>query len=75
MLCPNCGKHEMRIMANLTFSCPSDWFHRLTKKKMTSKDFEVWGVDWDFADFICPKCGLIINGSAKKYKNANDEEE
>ena len=48
-------------MTTMIVSMPFDNFYRnLTKKKMQTKDFKVWDVDWNTASFICKDCGHTI---------------
>ena len=62
MKCFKCKESETTIMVSMTVSMPSEYAHQLTKKKMLSKDFRIWGVNWEKADILCPKCGLIHTG-------------
>lgn len=74
MKCKNCGCEDFTIMTSMIVSMPSNMYCHLTKKKMRQKDFEVWGVDWDLADFICKKCGNTILRSDEKHKLTDAEE-
>ena len=58
--CPNCGSDKLTIMTTMTVSFPFEWMRKLTKKKLRSKDFEIWGANWDRASYICKGCGYTI---------------
>lgn len=61
MKCKNCNSENITIMTEIIASMPFDFYHNLTKKKMQTKDFKVWGVNWDTASFICKDCGYTID--------------
>ena len=61
MYCKECGS-ETNMMLQLTVVIPSKHKSKLTKKIMASKEFKVWGANWDDADYICPKCGYTSTG-------------
>ena len=56
--CPYCGV-EMGVMADVTITIPSSYYRKLTKETFRKKELQIWGVDWEYADFICPKCGFV----------------
>ena len=60
MKCKKCGCEDFKVMTSMIVSMPIDMYCNLTKQKMRKKEFEVWGVNWDRADFICKNCGHII---------------
>ena len=70
MKCKNCGCEDFTVMTSMIVSMPFDMYHNLTKKKMRKKEFEVWGVNWDLADFICKKCGNIVFSSREREDKA-----
>ncbi len=61
MKCKHCGCEDFTVMTSMIVSMPFDMYHNLTKKKMLKKEFEVWGVNWDLADFICKECGNTVS--------------
>ena len=69
MKCKHCGCEDFTVMTSMIVSMPFDMYHNLTKKKMRKKEFEVWGVNWDLADFICKECGNTIFNSREVKSN------
>ena len=66
MKCKHCGCDDFTVMTTMIVSMPSDMYRHLTKQKMRKKEFEVWSVNWDLADFICKNCGnTILRGKAE----------
>lgn len=61
--CQHCGG-DTRIMVSMTVSAPAWMAHQFSKKNIAKKEFEIWGVNWDAADFICqnPKCRRVFDG-------------
>ena len=74
MKCKNCGCEDFTIMTSMIVSMPLNMYYKLTKKKMRQKDFEVWSVNWDQADFICKKCGSVILRADEEHKLTDAEE-
>lgn len=52
----------MRMQVQTTISCPSSMNRHFTKRNMRKKEVYFLGVNWETADYICPKCGFIIQG-------------
>ena len=61
MKCPNCNSEGFNCMVNMTVSFPIDYYYKLTKKVVRSKDFKILGVDWGDCDFTCNACGYTVN--------------
>lgn len=68
--CELCGS-PVRIMLQTTIVIPGDLAHKMTKHAYRRKDVELWGCNWDCADFICtnPKCRKVTNGYGNYVKN------
>lgn len=60
MICPDCGNTDFEVMADITFTFPYKYYHRLTKELLTNDDFKLMGVNWSNADFICKNCGFVM---------------
>lgn len=60
MNCPNCNSTDIRIMTNMVVAMPVDMYYKVTKAKMRRKEFQVWGVSWDTASFVCANCGYTL---------------
>ncbi len=60
MNCPKCNSTQLTIVANMTVFMPIDMMYHVTKAKMRSKEFQVGGVNWDKASFICKECGYAL---------------
>lgn len=63
MKCPKCGT-EMVWMGNVNILIKDTdkYLYKLSKKAFSSKDIELWGVDWERGKLFCPnylKCGNI----------------
>ena len=54
--CAKCGSTNLGFMGDLTISAPIEFFHRLSKAVLRSKDIRIWGFDWGKADIICNDC-------------------
>lgn len=65
MKCKNCNSENITVMTEMTVSMPFDFYRNLTKKKMQTKDFKVWSVNWGASSFICKDCGYTIDLSDK----------
>lgn len=61
MKCKHCGCEDFTVMTTMIVSMPFDMYCNLTKKKMLKKEFKVWSVSWDLADFICKECGNTVS--------------
>lgn len=70
--CERCGG-PTRVMVMMQVSAPSEMYGKFSKKNMNSKDFTIWGVNWDGADFICTKCGFTTNGYRNYVTNLKEE--
>ncbi len=62
MNCPICNSTNLTVMATMTVSMPVDMYCKMTKAGMRRKDFQIWGVNWDMASFICKNCGYTLGG-------------
>ncbi len=58
-LCPQC-KVEMNIMVSVTMTMPSSMMGNITKDKLRGKDVQTDAIFWDGGDYLCPKCGFLI---------------
>lgn len=72
--CERCGG-ESRVMVMMQVSAPSSMMYKFSKKNMASKEFTIWGVNWETADFICTKCGYTTNGYGNYVKKLEKENE
>lgn len=73
MKCKNCGCEDFTMMTTMIVSFPLEWQGRLTKRKMTKKEFKVWGVNWDLSDIICKNCGYVIFSRKEKESISLEE--
>lgn len=74
--CEQCGS-PTKMMVQMVVIAPSDMFHNFTKKNMNSKEFQVQGVLWETADFLCTNenCGHITDGYGNYVTNLKKENE
>jgi len=62
---------QMQVVA------PSDMMYKFSKKNMKSKEFQIYGVLWETADFICTNsaCNHVTNGYGNYVTNLKKENE
>lgn len=61
--CEKCGS-ETKAMVLMSVCAPSEMLHNFTKKNLNSKEFQILGVLWETADFLCQneECRHVSNG-------------
>jgi len=58
IVCPECGGDNLRFMVDAILLAPvREFYGKLTRTNLRSKEVRLVGVNWDHASFICPECG------------------
>lgn len=72
--CKHCGS-ATKAMVQMIACAPSEMMHNFTKANMRSKDFELMGVLWETADFLCQNkdCGRVTDGYGNYVTNLKKE--
>ena len=74
--CEKCGG-STNAMVLMEVSAPSEMMHKFSKKNMQSKEFQILGVLWETADFIClnESCRHVTNGYGNYVTDLKKENE
>jgi len=65
------------VQVQMVVTAPSEMMHKFTKKFMQSKDFNINGVLWETADYLCinETCRHVSNGYGNYVSNLKKENE
>lgn len=66
--CPHCGSADhVSMLVQATIRAPGALVHQLSKRNLRRKDCYLMGVNWETADFLCDKCGVLIKDGYGNY--------
>lgn len=74
--CERCGS-PTKAMLQMSVCAPSEMMHNFSKKNIRSAEFQIHGVLWETADFICTNeaCRHITDGYGNYVTRLKKENE